>query len=392
MYRYHPAILALEDGSIFQGSAFQAEGIACGEVVFNTAMTGYQEILTDCSYAGQMVTFTYPHIGNVGTNAFDAESGRIWPRGMIVRSLSFFPSNWRSQEALPEYLLKQECLVIGDVDTRALTQKIQSLGALKGCIMVGNIDPARAIQLARNYNDIETQDLSKLVSTLEAYHWTEGSNSGSDKNGRPQSLTSNPHVVVYDYGVKRSILRCLVDLGCKVTVVPATTSIYEIEALLPDGVLLSNGPGNPELCTDAIQKIKTLVDHPSRIPLLGICLGHQLLTLAFGGKTTKMKFGHHGANHPVQDLKTGRVLITSQNHSFMTEESSLPPDVEITHRSLFDSTPQGIKHLSKPIWGFQGHPEASPGPIDAKCIFSGFIQAVQNFQKTKQSARDVAYV
>lgn len=413
MYRDYPAILALEDGSIFEGNALQAEGIACGEVVFNTAMTGYQEILTDCSYAGQMVTFTYPHIGNVGTNSQDEESDRIWPRGIIVRSLACFPSNWRSQKTLAEYVLNTDCIIIGDIDTRALTQKLRTQGAMKACIMVGDsCDSDRAIQMARAFNDLETKDFTEIVSTKNQYTWTEGSlwnttveDKGKqieEKRDKVKQIEKRPHVVVYDFGVKRNILRCLYDLGCRVTVVPSSTPVAELNTLRPDGILLSNGPGDPKLCTQAIQKIKLLLNGdgyspnrethknhtPMPLPLMGICLGHQLLSLAMGGKTVKMKFGHHGANHPVQDLKTGRVLITSQNHNFMIDENSLPADIEITHRSLFDNTPQGIKHRTKPIWGFQGHPEASPGPREAKSIFNDFIQAVVDFQKTKQAVRD----
>lgn len=388
MYTTYPAILALEDGTFFEGESLQSDGYVCGEVVFNTATTGYQEILTDCSYSGQMVTFTYPHIGNVGVNSEDIESNRVWPVGIILRSLSGFASNWRSKTTLPDYLLENRCFVIGNLDTRALTRKIRMHGAFKGCIMVGKNDPQTAIHLAQKFVDLETKDLSIASSTSKQYEWTEGL-WGNQETSHRTFIKSKPHVIVYDFGVKQSILRCLVDLGCRVTVVPVAMSVIEMLALSPDGILLSNGPGDPKLCISAIQIIQRLLLQD--IPILGICLGHQLLTLALGGNTVKMKFGHHGVNHPVQELESQRVWITSQNHSFMLDETSLPPEIEITHRSLFDKTPQGFRHRTKAVWGFQGHPEANPGPIDAKSIFTDFMEAIQLFKRTKETSRDCVY-
>lgn len=373
----YPALLALEDGSIFPGKAIQPKGVACGEVVFNSAITGYQEILTDPSYAGQMITFTYPHIGNVGVNEIDNESDKIWAQGIIVRSLTMHPSNWRAEKSLAQFLLEKQIVMIGEVDTRALTQKIRSMGTLKGCIMVGG-EKDQALKLAREFTILEQKNWVQCVSSPIAYEWEE--TSGGIKS---------PHVIVYDFGVKRSILRTLAQLGCKLHVVPANTDPKEILKLSPDGIVLSNGPGDPALCSTQIKMVQQLLQHS--IPILGICLGHQLLGLALGAKTTKMKFGHHGANHPVQCLKTKKVFITSQNHNFMIDENTLPPEMVLTHRSLFDDSLQGMCHRSKPLWGFQGHPEAGPGPNEAKMIFGDFIQASHQFQKAKSTARDTVY-
>lgn len=395
--KFVPAILALEDGSIFKGKSLQKAKIAIGEIVFNTAMSGYQEILTDPSYAGQMVTFTYPHIGNVGINEHDTESDRVHAVGLIIRSLSPMASNYRSQKTLNEYLIEQNCVLITEIDTRALTQKIRSFGAMKACIMtadtdseqINHINTDKAIQLARSYVDLETKDFSLQVSSDVIYEWTEPSLSlDSRLRGNDDSNEEIVHVVVFDFGVKKNILRSLIDVGCKVTVVPADTEISKVLALKPDGIVLSNGPGDPTLCKNAISNIRKLLEYDT--PILGICLGHQLLALALNAKTVKMKFGHHGANHPIQSLETGQVFITSQNHGFRVEDHSLPTDIKITHRSLFDGTLQGMRHRTKPLWSFQGHPEASPGPHDVKIIFSDFLQSIKR-QKTKSHAKDVSY-
>jgi carbamoyl-phosphate synthase small subunit len=378
------ALLALEDGSVFHGRAIGAIGQTVGEVVFNTAMTGYQEILTDPSYAQQIVTLTYPHIGNTGTNTEDQESPQVWAAGLVIRDLPALASNWRSQQSLPDYLKQNNIVAIADIDTRRLTRLLREKGALNGCIMAGDIDQTQALAQAHAFPGLKGMDLAKAVSTSAPYNWSEGF--WRLEGGYPQiSREKLPfHVVAYDFGIKRNILRCLVDAGCYVTVVPAQTSASEVLALNPDGVFLSNGPGDPAPCDYAIAAIKTFLEH--NLPIFGICLGHQLLGLACGANTIKMKFGHHGANHPVQDLTTGQVLISSQNHGFAVEEASLPAHLKATHRSLFDNSLQGIVHISKPAFSFQGHPEASPGPNDVKILFETFIQLLQS-QKTSAKTR-----
>jgi len=366
-----PAILALQDGTIFHGTSIGAEGRTIGEVVFNTAMTGYQEILTDPSYCRQIVTLTHPHIGNTGTNSDDMESSKIHASGLVVRDSSMITSSWRSERSFGYFLRMGGTVAIADIDTRKLTRIIRETGAQSGCIMTGEVQVDQAIQHARKFPGIAGMDLAKFVTTREAYQWCHGTTFG-----RRQRIISRRiapyHVVAYDFGVKRNILRILSDLDCRLTVVPATTPADEVLAMKPDGVFLSNGPGDPEPCGYAIEAIRRFVDR--QLPVFGICLGHQLLALAAGAKTLKMKFGHHGANHPVQDLATGRVMITSQNHGFAVDETSLPDDVEATHRSLFDGTLQGIALRDAPAFSFQGHPEASPGPHDVQPLFDRFIR------------------
>lgn len=366
-----PAILALADGSVFYGSSIGAEGQSVGEVVFNTAITGYQEILTDPSYARQIVTLTYPHIGNTGVNAEDEEREQIWSTGLVIRDLPQLASNFRSESALGDYLLKHNILGIADIDTRKLTRILRDKGAQNGCLMAGDIDEAKAIEAAKSFSGLQGMDLAKVVTCEATNEWS----SGSWKLG--QGFGSLPEgkrfkVVAYDFGAKRNILRMLVDRGCELTVVPAETSAAEVLAMSPDGVFLSNGPGDPEPCDYAITAIKEILE--VGLPIFGICLGHQLLALASGAKTEKMKFGHHGANHPVQDIKNGHVMITSQNHGFAVDESSLPETLEATHKSLFDGSLQGIHRTDKPAFSFQGHPEASPGPHDAAELFDHFIE------------------
>jgi carbamoyl-phosphate synthase small subunit len=363
--------LALQDGTIFHGTSVGADGKTIGEVVFNTAMTGYQEILTDPSYCRQLVTLTYPHIGNTGTNSEDMESTGIHAAGLIIRDSSLVTSNWRSERSFEEFLRQGDMVAIADIDTRKLTRIIREKGAQSGCIMGGEVDPDVAVEHARKFPGIAGMDLAKFVTTDSSYQWCHGTQFGQ----RPRILSRRIapyHVVAYDFGVKRNILRLLSDLDCRMTVVPATTSAAEVLAMDPDGVFLSNGPGDPEPCDYAITAIQELLE--LQVPLFGICLGHQLLGLAAGAKTVKMKFGHHGANHPVQDLASGQVLITSQNHGFAVDEESLPKNVEATHRSLFDGSLQGIVFTDRPAFGFQGHPEASPGPHDLLPLFERFIQ------------------
>ena len=369
-----PAILALEDGTVFQGVSIGSDGVTAGEVVFNTAMTGYQEILTDPSYCKQIVTLTYPHIGNTGTTPEDEESSQVWAAGLVVRDLPRLASNWRNQEALGDYLRRNNVVAIADIDTRELTRVLREKGAQAGCIMAGSIDEQDAIAKAKEFPGLSGMDLAKVVSSTESYQWKEGSWSLEEGHKKPEGKAQYK-VVAYDFGVKRNILRMLVDRGCDVTVVPAQTTVEEVLKQNPDGVFLSNGPGDPEPCDYALSAIKTLLE--KKIPLFGICLGHQLLGIASGGKTLKMKFGHHGANHPVKDLKTNVVMITSQNHGFAVDEDSLPESVEATHRSLFDGSLQGIAHKDRPAFGFQGHPEASPGPHDVAPLFDQFIQSMQ---------------
>ena len=355
---------------MFHGTSIGADGQTIGEVVFNTAMTGYQEILTDPSYCRQIVTLTYPHIGNTGTNSDDMESPKIHASGLVIRDSSMLTSNWRSERSFTEFLRQGDTVAIADIDTRKLTRIIREKGAQSGCIMTGEQPPEKAVEHARKFPGIAGMDLAKFVTTDERYQWCHGTTFG--KTPQVMSRRIAPyHVVAYDFGVKRNILRLLSDLDCRLTVVPAKTSAEEVFALSPDGVFLSNGPGDPEPCGYAIEAISEFL--AKGIPVFGICLGHQLLALAAGAKTEKMKFGHHGANHPVQDLASGQVMITSQNHGFAVDESTLPDNVETTHRSLFDGTLQGIAFTDRPAFSFQGHPEASPGPHDLLPLFERFI-------------------
>ncbi|GGD64024.1 glutamine-hydrolyzing carbamoyl-phosphate synthase small subunit [Lacimicrobium alkaliphilum] len=369
------ALLVLEDGSVFKGTAIGAEGVAVGEVVFNTAMTGYQEILTDPSYTEQIVTLTYPHIGNTGTNDEDTESDKIMARGLVIRDLPLIASNFRNQQCLSDYLKTNNILGIADIDTRRLTRILRTTGAQNGCIVAGdNLDEAKALEKAKAFPGLKGMDLAKVVCTDKAYEWNHGS--WQLEQGHQENRQDLPyHVVAYDFGAKRNILRMLVDRGCKLTLVPAQTSAEEVLSMNPDGVFLSNGPGDPEPCTYAIEAIKTLLEND--LPVFGICLGHQLLALASGAKTEKMKFGHHGANHPVKDIANNRVMITSQNHGFAVAKDSMPDNLDVTHISLFDDSIQGIHRTDKPAFSFQGHPEASPGPHDAAPLFDHFIELIQ---------------
>ena len=367
-----PALLALADGSVFQGVSIGASGSTCGEVVFNTALTGYQEILSDPSYCRQIVTLTYPHIGNVGTNDEDDESSQVFAAGLIVRDLSLRASNFRSQRSLNEYLASRAVVGIAGIDTRRLTRLLRDKGAQPGAIVTGS-DERAAAQLARSFPGMAGLDLAKVVSVREPYEWTET----AWQPGRGYGQLSQPRwrVVAYDFGIKRNILRRLAERGCHVTVVPAQTSAAEVERMRPDGVFLSNGPGDPEPCGYAIEATRELIARG--YPTFGICLGHQIMGLAAGGRTLKMKFGHHGANHPVLDLDSGRVLITSQNHGFAVDPASLPARCKITHRSLFDGSLQGFRYVDRPAFCFQGHPEASPGPHDVSGLFDRFVQLMQ---------------
>ena len=368
-----PAILALEDGTIFRGISIGADGQSIGEVVFNTALTGYQEILTDPSYAKQMVTLTYPHIGNVGVTEEDEESTEIWAAGLIIRDLPLVASNWRQQQTLDEYLRTRNIVGIADIDTRKLTRILREKGAQNGCLMAGDaINEDEAVAAARSFPGLKGMDLAKEVTVSDSYQWNMGS--WDISKGFSAAEGEQPYkVVAFDYGVKRNILRMLVDRGCDITVVPAQTPASEVLAMNPDGIFLSNGPGDPEPCDYAISAIKTILSD-SDMPVFGICLGHQLLALASGANTVKMKFGHHGANHPVQNLDDKTVLITSQNHGFAVDEDTLPDNLRATHRSLFDGSLQGIHRTDKPAFSFQGHPEASPGPHDASPLFDHFIE------------------
>jgi len=369
-----PAILALEDGSIFKGLAIGATGQSIGEVVFNTSMTGYQEILTDPSYAHQIVTLTYPHIGNTGTNAEDEESAFVWAAGLVIRDLPLMASNWRSTQPLDEYLISNNVVAIADIDTRRLTRILREKGSLSGCIMAGDaMDEALALTAAQGFAGLKGMDLAKEVSVKEAYDWT-GLTWNLD-TGHSEKVDGQFKVVAYDYGVKRNILRMLVERGCNLTVVPAQTPAKDVLAMNPDGVFLSNGPGDPEPCDYAIAAIKEILT--TDIPVFGICLGHQLMALASGATTEKMKFGHHGANHPVQDLASKVVMITSQNHGFAVSEKALPSNLRATHKSLFDGSLQGIERTDKQAFSFQGHPEASPGPHDVAPLFDRFIDIMQ---------------
>lgn len=378
------ALLVLEDGTQFHGRAIGATGQAVGEVVFNTSMTGYQEILTDPSYSRQIITLTYPHIGNVGTNSSDEESSRVHAQGLVIRDLPLIASNFRSEESLSDYLQRHNIVAIADIDTRKLTRLLREKGAQNGCIIAGESpDGTLALQQAQAFPGLKGMDLAKEVTIREPYQWLQGSWTLAEGAGNPQSADHlRFHVVAYDFGVKRNILRMLVDRGCRVTVVPAETSAEEVLKMAPDGIFLSNGPGDPEPCDYAIQAIKHFLT--TEIPLFGICLGHQLLALASGAKTVKMKLGHHGGNHPVKDLDTGTVMITAQNHGFSVDEHHLPANLRVTHTSLFDQTVQGIHRTDKPAFGFQGHPEASPGPHDAAPLFDHFITLIENYCSAKQ--------
>ncbi len=369
-----PAVLVLEDGSVFRGVSIGADGHSVGEVVFNTAMTGYQEILTDPSYARQIVTLTYPHIGNTGANPEDEESTGVYAAGLVVRDVPRVTSSWRARQDLPEYLAARGVVAIAEVDTRRLTRILRREGAQAGCILAGSgADAEAALEHARAFPGLKGMDLAREVSTAEPYAWEEGTWSLAE--GHVPRGGGRHHVVAYDFGIKRNILRMLADRGCRVTVVPARTGAEEVLAMAPDGVFLSNGPGDPEPCAYAIDAIGRLLETDT--PLFGICLGHQLLGLASGAATVKMKFGHHGANHPVQDLASGSVLITSQNHGFAVDEATLPGHLEATHRSLFDGSLQGIRRTDRPAFSFQGHPEASPGPHDVAPLFDRFIALME---------------
>ncbi|TKI08719.1 glutamine-hydrolyzing carbamoyl-phosphate synthase small subunit [Martelella alba] len=374
------ALLVLEDGTQFHGRAIGAEGTAVGEVVFNTSMTGYQEILTDPSYSRQIVTLTYPHIGNVGTNEEDDESPAVQAQGLVIRDLPIIASNFRCGLPLEDYLKSRNVVGIADIDTRKLTRLLREKGAQNGCIIAGDRpDAASALQKARDFPGLKGMDLAKEVSTAERYGWTQGSWRLNGGLPAPKAESELPyHVVAYDYGIKRNIMRLLVDRGCRLTVVPAQTPAQDVLALNPDGIFLANGPGDPEPCDYAIAAIKTLLT--TEIPVFGICLGHQLLALASGAKTLKMKFGHHGGNHPVKDLVANRVMITAQNHGFAVDEQTLPPNLKVTHISLFDGSLQGIHRTDKPAFSFQGHPEASPGPHDASRLFDHFIELITTYR------------
>jgi len=365
------AVLVLADGSVFRGRSVGAPGISAGEVVFNTAMTGYQEILTDPSYCGQIVTLTCPHIGNTGVNAEDEESGRVYAAGLVVRDVPAQVSSWRAQQSLPQYLLEKNVVAIADIDTRKLTRLLREKGAQNGCLMAGNVALDKALAAARAFPGLAGMDLAKVVTTAKPYEWRDGK--WELGKGYHHVGDAPFHVVAYDYGIKRNILRLLAERGARVTVVPAQTPAREVLRMQPDGVFLSNGPGDPEPCDYAIEAIGEILDS-TRIPVFGICLGHQLMGLASGAKTVKMKFGHHGANHPVQDLDTGQVVITSQNHGFAVDATTLPATLKPTHVSLFDGSLQGLARTDRPAFCFQGHPEASPGPHDIGYLFDRFAK------------------
>ncbi|MDI3260397.1 MAG: glutamine-hydrolyzing carbamoyl-phosphate synthase small subunit [Sinobacteraceae bacterium] len=383
MKRQTPALLATADGSVFRGVSIGVEGAAVGEVVFNTAMSGYQEILTDPSYRDQIVTLTYPHIGNVGVNPEDAESEKVQLAGLVLREVPRPASSWRARLGFSDYLRAQGTVAVAGIDTRRLTRLLRDRGAQNGCILAGDADAAEAVRRAKQFPGLKGADLAKVVSTRAPYVWTRGP-WAVETNAERESVSGRWHVVVYDFGVKRNILRRLVAHGCRVTVVPAQTPAAETLTLAPDGVLLSNGPGDPEPCDYAIRAAREFLAR--RLPLFGICLGHQILGLALGGRTLKLKFGHHGANHPVQDLESGRVLISSQNHGFAVDEDSLPATVKVTHRSLFDGTNQGLRALHAPAFSFQGHPEASPGPHDVDYLFERFVSLMQDRASQCQDA------
>ncbi|WP_404361138.1 glutamine-hydrolyzing carbamoyl-phosphate synthase small subunit [Methylotuvimicrobium sp. KM1] len=373
-----PALLVLEDGSVFNGVSIGVDGCSVGEVVFNTSLTGYQEILSDPSYARQIVTLTYPHIGNVGTNAEDDESPSVFASGLVIRNLPLQASNWRCEKTLQEYLIDRNVVAIAEIDTRKLTRLLRDKGAQRGAVIAGdNPDIEIAKKAIADFPGLKGMDLAKIVTVENSYEWTEDVWDLDKGHQAANDLTK--HVVAFDFGIKRNILRLLANRGCRVTVVPAQTSAEKVLAMNPDGVFLSNGPGDPEPCDYAIEAIKTILD--TKVPVFGICLGHQLLALASGAKTEKMKFGHHGANHPVQELATGRVMISSQNHGFAVNEASLPTHLKATFRSLFDGSLQGIERTDCPAFGFQGHPEASPGPQDVESLFDRFVD-LMNQAKT----------
>ena len=375
----HTALLVLEDGTVFKGVSIGAEGCSVGEVVFNTSMTGYQEILTDPSYSRQIVTLTYPHIGNTGTNSEDEESSQIHAQGLIIRDLPILASNFRNQQSLSDYLKSHNIVGIADIDTRKLTRILREKGAQAGCILAGKqLDEAHALSQARAFPGLKGMDLAKEVTVSESYSWTEGSWQLGKGHVTPTADELKYHVVAYDFGVKRNILRMLVDRGCRLTVVPAKTPAAEVLAMNPDGIFLSNGPGDPEPCDYAIEAIKAFLG--TNTPVFGICLGHQLLGLASGAKTVKMKFGHHGANHPVKSLDDNTVMITAQNHGFAVDENSLPECLRATHVSLFDGSLQGIHRSDRPAFSFQGHPEASPGPHDCAGLFDHFIELIKQYR------------
>jgi carbamoyl-phosphate synthase small subunit len=374
-----PAALVLADGTVFRGRAVGARGLSAGEVVFNTAMTGYQEILTDPSYCRQIVTLTYPHIGNTGTNPEDDESARVFAAGLVVRDVPATHSSWRARSALSDYLVANGVVAVADIDTRRLTRLLREKGAQNGCVVAGEIDIERALAAARAFPGLAGMDLAKVVSTAAPYEWTEGA--WQLGKGHRAAGAARFHVVAFDYGIKRNILRLLAERGARVTVLPAQASARDALALKPDGIFLSNGPGDPEPCDYAIRAIRELLDRKS-LPVFGICLGHQLMGLAAGARTLKMKFGHHGANHPVKDLDTGQVVITSQNHGFAVDPGSLPPGVRPTHVSLFDGSLQGLAFTDRPAFCFQGHPEASPGPHDIGYLFDRFAGLMSDAQKS----------
>ena len=377
-----PAILVLKDGTVFRGTSIGADGLAAGEVVFNTAITGYQEILTDPSYCRQIVTLTYPHIGNTGVNAVDVESDRIHAAGLVIRDLPLLASSWRKQQALPDFLKQHGVPAIADIDTRRLTRVLRDKGAQDGCLMAGRVDEAEALNAARGFPGLVGMDLAKVVSCDKPYEWDESV--WALGKGHGCLGEARFHVVAYDYGIKRNILRKLVSRGCRVTVVPAQTPAERALTMKPDGVFLSNGPGDPEPCDYAIRAIRRFLE--LGIPTFGICLGHQLVGLASGAKTIKMKFGHHGANHPVQDLDTGRVMITSQNHGFAVDAATLPPTARVTHVSLFDGSLQGFARTDRPAFCFQGHPEASPGPHDMDYLFDRFARLMEEHRNVTRHA------
>lgn len=382
MPHFPPALLALADGTVFRGRSIGTSGKSVGEVVFNTALTGYQEILTDPSYTHQIVTLTYPHIGSYGVNHEDGESGQIYAAGLVIRDLPLLASNFRSEQTLDAYLRAENIVGIADIDTRKLTRLLREKGAQAGCLMAGEVlNEEDAIQQARAFSGLAGMDLAKVVTTATPYPWSEGA--WSLGNGFTPQATPLFHVVAYDFGIKRNILRMLAARGCQLTIVPAQTSAAEVLAMNPDGVFLSNGPGDPEPCDYAVTAIREFLDR--RLPTFGICLGHQLMALAAGAKTQKMKFGHHGANHPVKDLESGKVLITSQNHGFMVDISTLPAEVTVTHVSLFDGSLQGMKWIDRPAFCFQGHPEASPGPHDVGYLFDRFISLMAEYNKTQKT-------
>jgi carbamoyl-phosphate synthase small subunit len=371
------AVLVLADGTVFRGRGVGAPGLAVGEVVFNTAMTGYQEILTDPSYCGQVVTLTYPHIGNTGVNPEDEESHKVFAAGLVVRDVPALMSNWRARQTLPAYLAERNVVAIADIDTRRLTRLLREKGAQSGCVMSGAVNEAQALEAARAFPGLAGMDLAKEVTVREPYEWREG-RWELGKGYRLLDASAN-HVVAYDYGIKRNILRLLAERGARITVVPAQTPAREVLRLAPDGVFLSNGPGDPEPCDYAVEAIGEILD-ATRIPVFGICLGHQLMGLASGAKTIKMKFGHHGANHPVKDLDTGQVVITSQNHGFAVDPATLPANLRPTHVSLFDGSLQGLARTDRPAFCFQGHPEASPGPRDIGYLFDRFAKMMADAQ------------